>query len=226
MNSRLTSRVGIVADSLVISSGLFCLLGGLLFVLLSWLQPFAGVDPASGGGAVAIGLGPLALVAGTFGGPLLNWRLHDRAITRRALLGGLLGAVLVLPATAMLAPLLAALLGLVLRPFTTWEFAGPVMLFGLVTVAFLGLAVGSVVARAPGERRALFVARATGLAMILLLGLGLVVAVGLGAPGETGEAWVFAMLMGFSSAAATLGANLLSGHGLISPSPVPASGPP
>lgn len=151
------SRVELAGDAGLITAGTFGLFTGLSLAIFS----LGGLTPLGTPPKTPLEMSLMAAVAilslaGTVVGPALTWVLHGRRIDRTAVLsamagyfvGGIVGGI-----TFML---LVAVASLAAKPFTSWEFAGPVAAAAIVAVAMLAfvvwLDVGAVRDLSPSRR--------------------------------------------------------------------------
>lgn len=221
-------RLDLAGDALVVTSGLFAWLACIMVAMT-----MAGWDmlAAEAGGAGALGIlaSVLSLVmmfAGAVGGPVLVWWLHGRKASWLALLGAVVAAPLVVLTAAVLAPALSAVLGLLLKPLTDWEFAGAVALLVLLAICYVTAIVRTMFAHRPaGERRQLLHLRWISAGGMVVLAALVTAALLTGVTGEMGEALIFGMMFGAGAAAMVTGADLADrlGHGKATPA-APALG--
>ncbi len=163
---------------------------------------------------VALGIGSgLLLLASGVSGVLLTWLLHERRVTTVTVVGALLGAAV----GGLVVPLMAGfsfILGLPLRLVTDSEFAGPLALLALVSIAVAALTVWLVVDAirdmGAGHRTHLRLDRARIIAAAAFLILVVVsVALVIVQPGpEQGEAPIWAIAAGLIAVGAIAGADL------------------
>lgn len=210
-------RFDLAADAVLLSSGLYALACaiGLTIWWVSFGLPtdatmLAGTESSLIENIVSVVLALLMVSMGTVIGPALAWRLHGRAWHWRLLLAAVAAPVLFGAVTATF-PLLASVFAFLLRPFTTAEFAGGLVLLVLLAAVYLViLAHAARDAMAPaGDPPLLERLRLLSLTGLLLLALVVGGALMLGYSGELGDALIFAMLVGFSAAAVVLVATAL-----------------
>lgn len=210
-------RFDLAADALLISSGLFSLVASVGLTLM-WVtggfQPGSAADAALSDTPLAVLVSLLMLGAGTLLGPLLAWRLHGHALHWRHLIA-LVGGPAVLAVVSSLVPLLATVFHWLLRPLTDNEFVGPLAVGVLFAIPYCMLLLHAWRdAMAPaGDPPALERMRMLSILGLLLLVLVVAGALALGLSGEIGEAFAFAMIMGFSGAAIVLVAAAIDGLG-------------
>jgi len=152
------------------------------------------------------------MFGGGIAGVLAAWFLHGRRITGAAALGAAAGVVV----GQLMIPLIAGLSFLMEFPmklFTAWEFAGPVAMLSIVSVAFLALFVWLLIDAgrdlAPSRRGhvRLDVARIAA-AIVFAAYSGVVLALAMAQPGgEMGEAIIFALAAGVVGGAMVAGAD-------------------
>lgn len=223
-------RLEMVGDALVITAGGFAVVIGLTALLVAPTgEPRPGMQWATSMASFLAMATAVAL-------PILVWRMHGRRLTWQAVLGGIVGAASAGPVFMAVAALSMGL-GLLFSPFTDSEFAGPIAMLVIVSIAFAAVAVWRLV----GAIRDLGSSppRSRGLDILRIISVVVLVAVTLGVgwwvsahPGdESGEAPIFMMLIGLAGALAVAGAEVLSSlasGGRASTPPVPAggSGPP
>lgn len=217
-------KFDLVADSLLLSSGLFALVCSVA-VTLTWLfgglpDPATGTTTASLLGVVLALLTSLAMVAGTFGGPLWAWHLHGRRLRWKLLLAVPAAAVSVF-VIVVVAPLLSSVFDLVLTPFTDAEYRGAVMLLVIVSLGFITVLVHAARdAMAPaGDPPMLERLRLLSLTALLLETFVVAGAIALGYGTEIGEALIFTMVVGIIAAVTTTAATLLD----PAPTPTPTA---
>lgn len=199
--------------ALLIADGFLLTIGtGTVALSIPFGLPLLIGDDAFGGVLMEAGSGILMLVGG-LSGVVLAWVLNGRRINGPAIAGGLFGAAL---GGAMI-PLMAGisfLLGLPLKPFTDSEFAGPLALLVLgsiaVTVLFVWMLTDAARDLAP-ERRThvkLDKARIAAVTVFVVL-VAISVYMVFAQPGpEQGEAPIFAIAGGLIGAGVIAGADV------------------
>lgn len=200
-------RALLTGDGFLITLGTTTLAIGLAFSLSTLEMP-------SDRAQVILELGSsLLMLASEISGIILAWRLHDRKMNVSAIIGGILGT-LAGGASIFVVAFISWLLGLLLRPFTHWEFAGPVAalaLFSLaVAIVIIWLVTDAVRDLTSGSRMHTNLDRAriaSAAVFALLVGISLCLAAALPGP-EQGEAPIWAMAAGMIGAGAIAGADL------------------
>ncbi|MFA5844420.1 MAG: hypothetical protein WC971_06285 [Coriobacteriia bacterium] len=136
------SRVELAGDACLITAGTFGLFTGLSLAIFS----LGGLTPLGTAPKTPLEMFLMAAVAilslaGTVVGPALTWVLHGRRIDRTVVLSALGGHFVGGNAIWIAAMLLVAVTSLAAKPFTSWEFAGPVAAAAIVAVAVLAFVV-------------------------------------------------------------------------------------
>lgn len=205
-NSR--DRITLVLDALILGAGAVSWVSAPALALgaTGWLDATT-ISNGSFGFIIQLLVQPL-LMAAALGAPLAAWLLHQRRITGPALLGAVIGGIAVMLAAALAAPLVSTALGFLLRPLTTWEYAGPIAFAVVLGISFaIAVAAGLILAHcrgAPALARLRWLAVA---GMIALAGASWAVAASAADP-ELLEAGAFAAAAGISAAGAVAGADL------------------
>ena len=222
-------RLELVGDALVITAAGFAAVIGLTAILLAPSgEPRAGLEWATSVASL-LAMGVAAAL------PITVWLMHGRHLSWQAVLGGVVGAASA-GVVFMAVAALSAVLGLLASPFTDSEYAGPLLMLGLVSLAFAAVGVWRLVdairdlrSAAPRSRRLDLVRIACVITLVAFVaGTGWWVSAHPG--GESGEAPIFMMLVGLSGALAVAGAEALSalasGGPVSAPSPPTGGGPP
>lgn len=138
----LRRRMELACDTCLLTAGAFGLLTALSFAVfsLAGLSPL-GATPESGWEMLLMAVVWILGVSGMIVGPVLTWILHGRRIDRTAVLSALAGFFLGGNVIWVVFMLVAAAAGLLMKPFTSWEFAGPVAGAAFVAAALVALTV-------------------------------------------------------------------------------------
>jgi len=225
-------RAELVGDALLATGAAFAAVMGLTALLVAPTgEPREGLEWVT---AVASLLAMATVVVV----PVLVWLQHGRRLSGLAVLGGVVGAISA-GAVFMGVAALSGLLGLIVAPFTDAEYAGPVAMLVIVSVAYAGAVLWLVVEGIRDLRSAeprhhrIDVVRIVSAVVLVALVAGTAWWVA-GHPGdESAEAPIFMMLAGLSGALAVSGAELLTSlarGGHVTPGgtglPAGGSGPP
>ncbi len=196
----------LIGDGFLITAGT----ASVAMALLSALAAIPGFGDSIGGAIAGNGI---LLLGGGVSGVVITWLLHGRRITGPTVVGGLVGPAF----GAMMIPLFAGLsflIGVPLSLFTPSEYAGPLAMLGIVSVALvvlIGWLLGDAfrdMAPSKREHYRLDIARIAAAAAFALLGVVCVVLI-VSDPGpEQGEAVIWAMAGGAIGAGAIAGADL------------------
>jgi len=198
-------HVQLIADGWLITAGT----ASVAMALLSAVTVIPGTQDSIVGAIVGNGL----LLAAGIGGVLATWLLHGRRITNLTAIGGVIGPALGVMAFPVFVGL-SFLVGLPLKLVTPSEFAGPLAMLAILSVALLVL-IGWLLAdavrdMAPSKRAhyRLDIARIAAAAAFLTLGIVCAVLI-FASPGpEQGEAVIWAMVGGAIGAGSIAGADL------------------
>lgn len=203
-------RISLVLDALILGAGMVCWVAApALALAATGMLDATTLNTGAFGIIIQLAVQPL-LMAGAMAAPAAAWLLHQRRITGPALLGAVIGGIAVMLATAVAAPLVSSALGLLLRPLTTWEYAGPIAFAVVLGVSYaIAVVAGLRLGRGRGAP-ALAPLRWLALAgMVALAASSWAVAASAADP-ELLEAGAFAVAAGISAAGAVAGADLAS----------------
>jgi hypothetical protein len=225
-------RAELVGDALLATGAAFSAVIGLSALILAPTgEPREGLEWLT---AVASLLAMATVVVV----PVLVWLQHGRRLSWLAVLGGVVGAISA-GAVFMALAALSGLLGLIVSPFTDFEYAGPLAMLVVVSVAYAGAVLWLLVdgirdlrSSQPRHRRMDGVRIVSALVLVALV-TGTAWSVAQNPGDESGEAPIFMMLAGLSGALAVTGAELLTSlaaRGGVSPGrtdlPTGGGGPP
>lgn len=215
-------KFDLAADALLISSGLFALVTSIGLTLL-WVTGHlpttenSPIDDTSESPLAAL-LSLLMVGAGLIVGPALAWRYHGHALRIR-LLAAPIAASIGVSVVVIVLSLVASGLQYLLNPLSAEEFTGAIVVLTLVSLLYLGAlwhAVRDAMAPA-GDPPQLERLRLLALSSLLVLVFVIAGAAALGYGGGIAEALIFAMLMGFIAAGATMVASAIEGVGVLQP---------
>jgi len=138
----LRRRMELACDACLLTAGAFGLLTALSFAVfsLAGLSPL-GATPESGWEILLIAVVWILGVSGMIVGPVLTWILHGRRIYRTAVLSALAGFFLGGNVIWIVFMLVVAAAGFLMKPFTSWEFGGPVAGAAFVAAVVMALTV-------------------------------------------------------------------------------------
>lgn len=200
-------KFDLAADALLLSSGLFALVGSFSITVVWLVGGFdrgTSVTPPTMSSGLLPGVGTVLLIAGVVVGPALAWHLHGRRLHWRLLLA--IPALLpVASGLGFVGMMLARFFDLLLSPFTDSEFAGAICVLVLVSILYLTVLSHAIRdAMAPAGDPPML-ERLRLLCLTSLVVLAFVVAGGVAAGfAEIGEALIFAMVMGFAALIVTV----------------------
>ncbi len=214
-------RAALAGDACLVTAAAFGVVTGVTgLVVAPEVEPAEGMEWAS---ALAAVLSLATAVAG----PVVAWLLHGRRLTWIAVLGGVIGGGLA-GGVVMAVSLVAMLFGLVASFFTDSEFAGPLIVLGLVAAAFLALVgwlvVDAVRDLAPSRRdhTRIDVVRLVSALVLAIFAAGVAVWTANHPGDESLEALIFAMAAGVFGLLVVAGAETvttLMARGKASPRP-------
>lgn len=135
-------RMELACDACLLTAGAFGLLTALSYALfaLAGLSPL-GTTPESGWEMILMAVIGILGLFGMIVGPILTWILHERRINRTAVLSALAGFFLGGSVLWIVFMLVVAVADFLMKPFTSWEFAGPVASAALVAAVVVALIV-------------------------------------------------------------------------------------
>lgn len=210
-------RFDLAADAILLASGLYAAVTslGLTVWWVTGSLPTTNTDLGTRSSTGAVGVvisvfSSLMIIAGAVVGPALAWRLHGHALRWRHAVG-LFATPLLIAVLGIVLPLLSGILGLLAKPFTSNEYAGPIgtaIVFSVLYVALLVHAARDAMAPA-GDPPLLERLRLLSLTALVVLALVVAGALALGYASQIGEALIFAELFGFTAATAVLIAALV-----------------
>jgi hypothetical protein len=215
-------KFDLAADALLISSGLFALATsiGLTLLWVSGHLPVTEDSPIddSTTSVFAALLSLFMLLVGLIIGPALAWTNHGHVLRWRLIVAPFAAAFVVSMIVIVLS-FLASGIQYLLTPVAAEEFTGAVVVLVVVALLFVGVlwhAVRDAMAPAgdPPQLERLRLLSLSGLVVLVFVVAG---ATALGYAGGIAEALIFAMLMGFIAAAATMAASAIEGLGVLQP---------
>ncbi len=202
-------RLALVGDGLLMTASAFSVIIGLSALLIAPAgTPRPGTEWAAALSSI-LSMSVVALV------PILVWVMHGRRLSLMAVLGGLLGA---LSAGFVFVGFVAlsALLGLLVSPIWDSEFAGPIAMLVVVSVAVLALVLwllaDAIRDLGPHLRAHLRidVLRLVSAAILAAFCVGVAMWTANHPGDESSEALIFALVAGLGGALAVLGAETLT----------------
>ncbi len=215
-------KFDLAADALLLSSGLFALVASVGLTLM-WVtghlptsENLSVDDPTETPLGVILTL--LMMLVGLLVGPALAWRNHGHALRWRLLIAPILASVAAGVIIIVLS-FIASGLQYLLTPRSAGNFTGAIVILAIAALLFVGImwhAVRDAMAPAgdPPQLERLRLLSLSGLVVLTFVVAG---AGALSYGGGISEALIFAMLMGFIAAAATMVASAMEGLGVLQP---------